>query len=93
MPDDLYQELAAAHLVISKGDANYRRALGDAHWSATTPVTEIVGGFPAPIVFLRTCKSEVIVGLAPGQAEALTTRDPAWLVNGEWGMVQFVSGT
>ena len=92
MPDDLSQELAAAHLVISKGDANYRRALGDAHWSATTSLAAIVCGFPAPVVFLRTCKSEVIAGLAPSQAETLTQRDPAWLVNGEWGMLQFVLG-
>lgn len=88
IPDDLVQALAAATLVISKGDANYRRALGDAHWPYDTPFAEIVSYFPVPIVFLRTCKAEVMAGLAPGQAEELAQRDPHWLVNGEWGVMQ-----
>lgn len=92
MPPELRQELAEAHLVISKGDANYRRALGDAHWPFHTPFADIVSYLPAPTVFLRTCKSEVIAGLAAGQAAALAQRDPAWLVNGEWGVLQFVAG-
>ncbi len=90
MPDDLRQELAPAHLIISKGDANYRRALGDAHWPADTSFDQIVSYLPAPGLFLRTCKSEVIAGLPPGQAEALAEKEPDWLVNGKWGLIQFV---
>ncbi len=90
MPDALRQELAPAHLIISKGDANYRRALGDAHWPPDTPFAQIVSYLPAPALFLRTCKSEVIAGLPPGQAEALVEKEPDWLVNGKWGLIQFV---
>jgi hypothetical protein len=92
MPDDLRQELADAHLVISKGDANYRRALGDAHWPFTTPFADVVSYFPAPIVFLRTCKAEVIVGLSSTQVHDLMQHDPEWLTNGKWGVMQFARG-
>jgi hypothetical protein len=88
LPDDLRADLAAAGLVIVKGDANYRRLLGDAHWPPTTPFARAVAYFPAPLVTLRTMKSELIVGLAEGQAERLAAEDPAWLVNGQRGVVQ-----
>ncbi len=43
---------------------------------------------PAPLVALRTCKADVVAGLAHGQSEALSAADADWLVNGKWGMVQ-----
>lgn len=90
MRDDLYRELAEPNLVISKGDANYRRALADSHWSHTTPFAGAVSYFPTAIVFLRTLKSEVAAGLQRDQPEALTRQDPEWLVNGKWGVIQSV---
>jgi uncharacterized protein with ATP-grasp and redox domains len=92
MPDDLRALLAEADLVMAKGDANYRRALGDAHWPLTTPLADVVSYFPAPLVFLRTCKAEVIAGLSSAQVHELHLRDPAWLTNGAWGVIQFVPG-
>jgi uncharacterized protein with ATP-grasp and redox domains len=91
MPSSLQQELAQSHLVISKGDANYRRLLGDRHWAFTTPLADIVSYFPAPLLALRTLKSEVAAGLPPGQPEALAQEDADWMVIGEWGVIQFVS--
>jgi hypothetical protein len=44
------------------------------------------------MVFLRTCKAEVIAGLSSAQVHDLQQRDPAWLTNGEWGVIQFVPG-
>lgn len=90
LPAGLRQSLAPAQLVISKGDANYRRALGDAHWPYHTPLTEIVSTFPTPILFLRTCKSDVLAGLPPGRREALDKVEPGWDTNGRWGLIQFV---
>jgi len=92
MPDDLRALLAAADVVLAKGDANYRRALGDAHWPFTTPLADVVSYFPAPVVFLRTCKAEVIAGLSSAQVHELRQHDPAWLTNGAWGVIQFVPG-
>jgi Damage-control phosphatase ARMT1-like domain len=92
MPDDVRALLAEADVVLAKGDANYRRALGDAHWPLTTPLADIVSYFPAPLVFLRTCKAEVMAGLSSAQVHELHLRDPAWLTNGAWGVIQFVPG-
>jgi hypothetical protein len=35
-------------------------------------------------------KSDPVVGLSPGQAEALDNEDPLWRVNGKRGIVQAV---
>lgn len=88
LPGDLREILAGMDMVLVKGDANYRRLLGDAHWPPTTPFARAAGYFPAPIEVLRTLKAEIIVGLRPGEVERLHTEDPAWLVNGQRGMIQ-----
>lgn len=90
MPADLITTLARADLVIPKGDANYRRLVGDCHWSPTTPFESAAGYFPATLVTLRTLKAELIVGLKQGEAERLQAADPAWLVNGKRGVIQFL---
>jgi len=89
MPADLRASLAASHLVISKGDANYRRLLGDRHWAFTTPFARIVSYFPAPLLTLRTLKSEVAVGLPPARVAELNGEHPGWTTSGRWGMIQF----
>ncbi|NOZ72152.1 MAG: protein-glutamate O-methyltransferase family protein [Chloroflexi bacterium] len=88
LPADLLAQLSTAALVIVKGDANYRRLLGDAHWPYTTPFEHILRYFPAPVVALRTFKAELAVGLAPGKAEQIAQQDPDWLVNGRRGVIQ-----
>lgn len=89
LPDDLFKALAGMDLVILKGDANYRRLLGDAHWPFTTPFAEAAGYFPTSLVALRTLKAELIVGLSPDDVARLNAEDPAWLVNGRRGIIQF----
>jgi uncharacterized protein with ATP-grasp and redox domains len=90
MPEPLQQELARSALILVKGDANYRRCLGDRHWSFTTPFKDIVCYFPAPFLALRTLKSEVAAGLQSDQVETLNREDSEWLTNGQWGVIQFV---
>jgi uncharacterized protein with ATP-grasp and redox domains len=89
MPDVLYDDLGEAHLVISKGDANYRRLLGDRHWPFFTPFAEITRYRPAPLAALRVLKSEVACGLEPEQPAMLHQKDPDWLIDGRWGVIQF----
>jgi uncharacterized protein with ATP-grasp and redox domains len=91
MLQTLQQELAQSSLVIIKGDANYRRLAGDCHWAMTTPIETIVNYFPAPLVALRTLKSEVVVGLRSRQIEQLDRDDPDWCINGQWGVIHFVN--
>ncbi len=90
MPKRITAEMAASGLVIFKGDVNYRRLLDDRHWPPTAHMAEIASYFPAPFVVLRTLKGEIIVDLKPGQAEALSSGDPTWMINGRRGLVQLV---
>lgn len=90
LPADLRAELAQAGLLILKGDLNYRRLLEDRHWPPTTDLAAVTRSMPAPFVTLRTLKSDVIVGLPPGQAEALTAEDPEWRLNGRRGVIHLV---
>ncbi|MBI3738328.1 MAG: protein-glutamate O-methyltransferase family protein, partial [Chloroflexi bacterium] len=88
LPDNLRAQLAAMDFVIIKGDANYRRLLGDAHWNATTSFDYATSYFPAPFVALRTLKAEVIVGLSRERVEELNREDKEWMVNGRRGVIQ-----
>ncbi|TAE60738.1 MAG: protein-glutamate O-methyltransferase family protein [Nostocales cyanobacterium] len=91
LPPSLHDELAKSNLIIVKGDANYRRLLGDLHWDYTTKLADIVTYLPAPMVALRTLKSEVAAGLKAETLTELATLDPNWLTNGEWGVIQLVN--
>ncbi|MDJ0953018.1 MAG: damage-control phosphatase ARMT1 family protein [Acidimicrobiia bacterium] len=87
-PNDLVDELASADLVVVKGDANYRRLLGDLHWAPTTPFPSIVRP-RQPLVALRTPKSLVAAGIDQQTIDRAAAADPNWMTNGEWGMIQF----
>jgi len=90
LPGTLRADLARADLLMLKGDVNYRRLLEDRDWPPSTDLAAVTGYMPAPFVTLRTLKAELIVGLAPGQAEAIRADDPDWLVNGERGVIHYV---
>jgi uncharacterized protein with ATP-grasp and redox domains len=91
MPLSLARDLANASLVIVKGDANYRRLVGDRQWDVTTPLSQVVTPwFPAPLLALRTMKAEIAVGLRSEQAEAAAARDADWWTSGKYGSIQFV---
>jgi uncharacterized protein with ATP-grasp and redox domains len=89
MPDYLHQELSNSVLVISKGDANYRRLAGDRDWPPTTPFQEVMRYFPSPLLALRVHKAELALGLSPQQVLELDDQDPEWRFNGNWAVIQF----
>lgn len=91
IPPSLKGELAESSLIVVKGDANYRRLLGDRHWDITTNIADIVSYLPAPMVALRTLKSEVAAGLKSSVVEEVAKSDASWLTNGQWGVIQFVA--
>ena len=88
MPDDLYRELSRSNLVMSKGDANYRRLLGDRHWRDTDSFEAILSYMPSSLVALRTLKSDPLVGIMNGQADTISQKDPQWRTDGRWGIIQ-----
>lgn len=88
MPPRLQTLFQEAALIILKGDANYRRLTGDATWSPETSFLDATGYFPAPLLALRTMKSDVIVGLPAGKADQLQAIDETWRTNGRYGVIQ-----
>lgn len=94
LPADLASQLNRARLVIIKGDANYRRAVGDCIWAAHTPFSDVVNYLDAPVLCLRTLKSDPVVGLQSAEtARQLDCCDPDWRVNGQRGLIQFKGQT
>jgi hypothetical protein len=88
LPSDLADEVASATLVVMKGDLNYRRLVGDCHWSESTPFGDAVSYFPAPVVALRTLKSDVVVGMDPATVAELDASGTDWRIDGRHGLVQ-----
>jgi hypothetical protein len=91
-PDDLEALLNGSGLIVVKGDANYRRLVDDRHWDFTTPFAIAVGSTPAPMLALRTVKSEVAAGLEAAAVDRAAATDPEWLQNGQWAMAGFLPG-
>ncbi len=90
MPPDLRKDLHQSDLIISKGDANYRRWLGDRSWEFTTSLHSVLSYLPAPFLAFRVLKSNVLLGLPVGQEHLIGEKDPHWLTNGSWGVIQGV---
>jgi hypothetical protein len=88
MTAEVRAELGRSDLIIMKGDANYRRLLGDRHWPFTRPFGEIVSYTPAPLLALRAVKSEVAAGLTAEKMEEAAAADEDWMTSGRWGVVQ-----
>jgi uncharacterized protein with ATP-grasp and redox domains len=91
MPPRFSDFFSRAALVISKGDANYRRIVGDALWQPETPFADVVRYFPAPLMAMRALKSNPIVGLQSGMAQRLDAEDANWRTDGKRGIAQFAA--
>jgi hypothetical protein len=89
LPAELVAQFSGARLVVLKGDANYRRAVGDAVWPVSTPFADVTAAFPAPLLALRTLKSDAIVGVSEERARSLDAADATWRVNGKRGVASF----
>jgi hypothetical protein len=90
----LWSALRQSSLCIYKGDLNYRKLVYDCSWSHDTPFSQAIGplyttlGAP-PLLALRTCKADVVVGLESGKSEVLSLSCVDWMVNGEYAVIQF----
>ncbi len=90
-PPRIQSALASADLAIVKGDANYRRLVGDAEWETSTPPIRASGPLPCPMLALRTLKSDPIVGLPAELVKRLDRESPTWRVDGRRGVIQLFS--
>jgi len=95
MPPPLRTDLTThCDLAFVKGDANYRRLLGDLAWDLSNDGFEDVVGayFPCPVCALRTLKAEVGCGMEKALVDRAKGLDEGWSVNGRFGVVQFSMG-
>jgi hypothetical protein len=73
---------------ICKGDANFRRALEDREWPATTPL-EIACCAPLQrALFLRVLKSECVAGLPGTVVAEVEQADARWRIDGRHATAQ-----
>ena len=91
IPSELSAELNQSSLLISKGDANYRRWLGDRLWPYTTNIADIISYMPMPVVLVRTIKSELMAGVSAEKLADLQKNHPNWLTSGQYGVLQFIN--
>lgn len=89
LSDELRAEIAAASLTIFKGDLNYRRLVGDRLWPPTTSFAALTAYLPGPVAALRTCKSDVAVGLSAATVAELDASEPGWRFAGRHAVIQF----
>lgn len=89
IPDRVIEKMKNSDLVIIKGDANYRRALGDRQWNYEIPSKEILSYWPVPFCALRTLKAELACGISLDKQQGIVKEDEKWLVSGKWGVIQF----
>jgi hypothetical protein len=87
-PPHVAEALGGATIAVFKGDANYRRICGDAIWDPAAPFASACGSLGAPLVALRTMKSDPVLGLAPGTAQRLDAEEPRWRIDGRRGVIQ-----
>ncbi|XP_050433294.1 damage-control phosphatase ARMT1-like [Adelges cooleyi] len=84
----LYDKLSQSVLIISKGDLNYRKLVGDVFWEPTVPFSQAIGSFqPSKLIALRTLKSDITCGLPEGLAERISETDPDWLKIGKYAVI------
>lgn len=74
-------------LIISKGDANFRRFFEDRQIPLTIKPALYAGYLPCTAFVIRTLKSEIQVGLSQDQIDSLN-QQPNWMTNGEFGVIQ-----
>ncbi|CAG9116474.1 unnamed protein product [Plutella xylostella] len=102
---NMYRKLQYASLILFKGDLNYRKLMGEVCWNPLTPFQKALQGFhPAPIIAVRTVKSDLISGMPKpkkskkkkkkkkGKGDRLaeiTEADPKWMETGNYGVIQY----
>eukprot|EP01062_Namystynia_karyoxenos_P056943 TRINITY_DN47887_c0_g1_i1.p1 TRINITY_DN47887_c0_g1~~TRINITY_DN47887_c0_g1_i1.p1 ORF type:complete len:446 (+),score=145.08 TRINITY_DN47887_c0_g1_i1:70-1338(+) len=90
LPQRLREHVAGSGITLLKGDLNYRKLVGDRHWARDSPFAEAAAYWPGPCAALRTCKSEVVVGVPKERQSAAEAADPwpRWAVCGDYALLQ-----
>ena len=89
LTDEIRAAIGDATLTIFKGDLNYRRLVGDRLWPPATSFAALTAYLPGPVAALRTCKSDVAVGLSNSAVAELDAESPGWRFGGKHAVIQF----
>ena len=89
LPSAVTAQLASASLIVAKGDLNYRRLVEDRAWEPTRAASLFAIPGVAPVLALRTLKSELVVGLSDAIWRDVRQREPDALVSGRNALVQY----
>lgn len=79
-------------LILSKGDANYRRFFGDRMITPTQPTAELTSYLHQPSFAIRTLKSDIQMNLNQEQFEELEANHPNWMNSGTFAVIQKMHG-
>ncbi len=88
MPEHIVELVKSCHVTFVKGDANYRRLLGDREWPLDTPSKDILDYWPGNVCALRTFKAELGCGITPEKQKYAQEEDNCWLTSGRFGVIQ-----
>ncbi len=88
LPGRIARGIESASFVVVKGDANYRRSIGDAIWPEGVTYGQAADYWTVPAVCLRTMKSDALVGVDQAMLRELDRVDPTWRINGRRGVIQ-----
>ena len=92
LPQRITRSFAGTAMVIVKGDFNYRRGFRDTLWPpGTDPAAALGAHFAYPLLFLRTMKSDCLVGAPPAMCAHLDSTEPGWRTAGKRGVIQLVT--
>jgi hypothetical protein len=92
MPPRIVDKVSQSKIVFVKGDANYRRLLGEREWPLDTLASDVLSYWPVPVCALRTFKAEIGCGISPAKQHEAQQADGKWMVSGRWGVVQIGGG-
>lgn len=87
---NLYADLSQSHLLIFKGDLNYRKLLGDINWQSSTSFLDALQSFrPTNLCTLRTIKADLICGVPAVTCQKLSEQNDKWMETGDNAVIQF----
>lgn len=89
MSKSIYNEFKNCAFACFKGDANYRRCLGDLRYDLSSNQKENFKYFPCKVIALRCLKSPVGCGIDRNIVEKLSKNDKHWSNYGEFAVLQY----
>lgn len=85
-----HEKFKKTHLIIIKGDLNYRRLVGDYNDDKQQSLSarNMCCFHNTPVIVFRVLKSDVLCGVDPVFESMAKNADPEYKKSGKWGIIQ-----